>query len=399
MNMKALGGIMMLLGTCVGAGMLALPIAAANEGFSIATLLLFVAWLAMTFGALTLLEVNIALPKNNNLITMANATLGPVGKYLTWFVYLLLLYSLICAYIAGSSNVVYAIFHSMNIKSPAWLDTLIAVLILSSIVYKGISSVDIVTRGLMSVKFIAYIIIVLAIAPFINIQNLAPHQHIVMHMSTLMVMITSFGYAIIIPSLRTYFNNNVPQLKKVVIFGSIIPLVIYIIWVAVIQGLIPISGDHGLNHIAHAQQTNAELMSSIGFYINKPWVSVISNIFISICAITSLLGVSLCLTDFIADGCKLDKKKKSHNRLTYLITFAPPTIIVLFAPGIFIRALGYAGICCVLLLIILPILMSISRKYLIRLKSSYIAPGGIILRVICLIFAIAILITLITQKI
>ena len=146
------------------------------------------------------------------------------------------LYSLICAYIAGSSNVVYAIFHSVNIKSPAWLDTLIAVLILSSIVYKGISSVDIVTRGLMSAKFITYIIIVLAIAPFINIKNLAPHQHIVMHMSTLMVMITSFGYAIIIPSLRTYFNNNVPQLKKVVIFGSIIPLVIYIIWVAVIQG-------------------------------------------------------------------------------------------------------------------------------------------------------------------
>ena len=399
MNMKSLGGIMMLLGTCVGAGMLALPIAAANEGFSIATLLLFVAWLSMTFGALTLLEVNLALPEKNNLITMANTTLGPIGKYLTWFVYLLLLYSLLCAYIAGSSNIVFAIMQAMHINSPAWLDTLISVLILSSIVYNGISSVDIVTRGLMSVKFIAYIIIVLAIAPHINTQNLAPHKPIVMHMSTLMVMLTSFGYAIIIPSLRTYYKSCVPQLKKVVLLGSIIPLIIYIIWIAVIQGLIPIGGGHGLNHIGHAQQTNAELMSSIGFYIHKPWVSVISNIFISICAITSLLGVSLCLTDFIADGYKLDKSKKSHNRLIYLITFAPPTIIVLFAPGIFIKALGYAGICCVLLLIILPVLMSISRKYIIKLKSSYIAPGGIILRIIALIFAIAILITLITQKI
>ena len=135
MNMKSLGGIMMLLGTCVGAGMLALPIAAANEGFSIATLLLFVAWLSMTFGALTLLEVNLALPEKNNLISMAEATLGAFGKYLTWFVYLLLLYSLLCAYIAGSSNIVFAIMQAMHINSPAWLDTLISVLILSVVLY------------------------------------------------------------------------------------------------------------------------------------------------------------------------------------------------------------------------------------------------------------------------
>ena len=40
MNAKTIGGIMMLLGTCVGAGMLALPIAAAHEGFILATALL-----------------------------------------------------------------------------------------------------------------------------------------------------------------------------------------------------------------------------------------------------------------------------------------------------------------------------------------------------------------------
>lgn len=398
MGAKTIGGIMMLLGTCLGAGMLALPIAAANEGFSIATSLLILSWLTMTFGALNFLEVTLALPENNNLISMADKTLGKIGRYSTWFVYLLLLYSLLAAYISGSSNIIYAITQATHVNTPPWLNTLIAVAILSSIVYRGIGSVDIVNRFLMSSKFIAYIIIVIAIAPFIKANNLKTPEHYSIHISTFMVMITSFGYAIIIPSLRSYFKSDIKQLKKVVWIGSAIPLVIYIIWIAIIQGLIPQLGAHGLLYIAKAQQTNAALMSSINIHINYAWISIIANIFISICAITSLLGVSLCLTDFIADGCNLNKKIKNHNRLIYLITFAPPTIIVLFAPGIFIKALSYAGICCVLLLIILPVIMSISRKYVIKTPTKYTVPGGITIRIICLIIAFAILAFLFIQK-
>lgn len=401
MNAKTIGGIMMLLGTCVGAGMLALPIAAAHEGFTIATVLLIICWLTMTFGALNLLEVNLSLPENNNLISMANKTLGKTGKYLTWFIYLLLLYSLMAAYISGSSNIIYAITQAAHLKTPIWLNTLIAVIILSSIVYKGVGSVDIVNRFLMSAKFISYIIIVLAIIPFIKINNLNNFNNYTqfnININTIMVMITSFGYAIIIPTLRSYFKSDIKQLKKVVWIGSAIPLIIYILWIAVIQGLIPKLGDHGLLYIAKSQQTNATLMQSINIFIHKSWISIIANIFISICAITSLLGVSLCLTDFIADGCNLNKKLKKHNRFIYLITFAPPTIIVLFAPGVFINALGYAGICCILLLVILPIVMSLSRMHIKKSKTPYTAPGGSILKIIFLIIAIILLSFLFIQK-
>ena len=349
MGAKTLGGVMMLLGTCVGAGMLALPIATAREGFPISCALLIISWLTMTFGALNLLEVNMSLPSNNNLISMANKTLGKVGKYITWFVYLLLLYSLLSAYISGSSNIIYAITQALDINSPDWVNTLVAVGILSSIVYQGIGSVDIINRFLMSAKFLSYIIIVIAIVPFIQTKNLKTPENYSIHINTFMVMITSFGYAIIIPSLRSYFKNNLKKLKKVVWIGSSTPLIIYIIWVAVIQGLIPLLGKHGLIYISQSQQTNAELMTSINIQIKSSWISIVANIFISICAITSLFGVSLSLTDFIADGCKLDKKIKNHNRFIYLITFSPPTIIVLFAPGIFIKALSYAGICCCLI--------------------------------------------------
>ena len=60
--------------------------------------------------ALTLLESNIALPKNNNLITMANATLGPVGKYLTWFVYLLTFIYCVYVLISLGATMLYMLF-------------------------------------------------------------------------------------------------------------------------------------------------------------------------------------------------------------------------------------------------------------------------------------------------
>src|SRR5438552_1817543 len=104
MNFKFVGGVLLIVGTCIGAGMLALPIATAELGFIGSCILLVVCWLVMTYGALLLLEVNLWMPQNSNLISMAKATIGPSGQIISWVTYLLLLYSLLCAYIAGGSD-------------------------------------------------------------------------------------------------------------------------------------------------------------------------------------------------------------------------------------------------------------------------------------------------------
>ena len=68
------------------------------------------------------------------------------------------------------------------------------------------------------------------------------------------------------------------------------------------------------------------------------------------------------VTDFIADGIKRSKTGKGRI-LIYTLTYLPPLIIVLIAPGIFIKALSYAGIWCILLLIVLPIGMLYAGRY------------------------------------
>ena len=50
------------------------------------------------------------------------------------------------------------------------------------------------------------------------------------------------------------------------------------------------------------------MMKSISVLVNSNIIGIFAKVFISICAITSFLGVALSLTDFIADGLQTEKK-------------------------------------------------------------------------------------------
>ena len=389
LKFKLFGSILMILGTCVGAGMLALPIAAAKEYFSFNILLLLLAWLLMTIGAFALLEVNLWLPAKSNLISMAGATLGRAGKYVTWFIYLLLLYSLLCAYIASSSDVLQTLLQWIKIPVPHWIAVIGVVLLLGSIVYRGVGFVDLTNRGLMSFKLIAYLLLIALILPKIHLGYLATGTS-TFRISTFMVMITSFSYAVIVPSLRTYLKSRVKLLHRAVIIGSLLPLVIYFLWILSIQGLMPKAGDHGLIQMRHQGNVIGQLMISITYYLQNPWIHNLANAFISICAVTSFLGVSLCLVDFVTDGLKLHQHKRGPLRV-YLITFLPPLVVVLWRPSIFIHALSYAGVFCLILLALFPLIMLYSGRHVKKFSRknhtwlSHATILTVIIFVVCLI--------------
>lgn len=369
---KTTGSILMILGTSVGAGMLALPIASAHANWQMTFLMMMFSWFLMTAGAFAILEVNLWFSPETNLISMVNNTLGKYFKILTWVVYLLLLYSLLCAYLSGGSDILRGLLGSIQVTVPSPVTTILALGMLGVVVFRGVSSVDMVNRGLMSIKLLAYAILVLAILPHINIKNIYAGDFIY-QTSTLMVMITSFGFAIIVPTLRSYLNSDIVKLKKVLLIGSALPLGLYLLWIFVIQGLIPRDGNMGLLSMISGD-TNSLLMASVSELLHQGILGNIAKLFISICAVTSFLGVSISLVDFIADGLQWEKKGLRGLKV-YGLAFLPPLIIVLVNPDIFIKALSYAGLGCVYLLILLPVLMLYNGRY----KKNMMIPKAILL--------------------
>lgn len=358
--LKQLGAMYIILGTCIAAGLLGLPIVTANGTYTLTLLMVISAWVLMTTGAWCLLKVNLWLPPESNLISMSQATLGKYAKALTWVIYLLLLYSLICAYMAAAGDVAHALLSAVHLNISRVTATILVAIAAGSIIFQGIRSVDLINRFLMSTKLVICIAIIAMVSPHVNLQALT-QGNMQWHFSPWLVVICAFGYAIIIPSIRVYLNSNAKQLMRIVMLGSFIPVVIYLIWIAVIQGALPRFSAHGLVAMQGSPNTNSLLMMQLVTLTHHPILKSISVIFISICSVTGLLGVSICLTDFLADGLQVKKHSWKKAGLVFL-TLAPSTAIILFKPGFFTGALAYAGFFCLYILVALPIAMYLVGK-------------------------------------
>jgi tyrosine-specific transport protein len=365
---RLLGGILLIVGTSIGGGMLALPISNGPAGFVNSTLLLGLCWFIMVLGALAILEVNLWFPPGSNLISMTQATLGLPGKIVAWVAYLFLLYALLSAYIAGGSDVFQSLLHQVSLSIPSQVSTFLFVLIFGGIVYSGIRTVDYANRALMFGKFGICLLLLLMVLPRIHTPNLlAGNWH---HASSaLMILVTSFGFATIVPSLRTYFHNDAKKLRRAIIIGSLIPLIVYIAWDAAIMGVIPLEGEHGLLALLHSKHSTSDLTVSLMSVTQNNWITELFRFFSVICMLTAFLGVSLGLLDFLSDGLKIPKRGHT-GLLIVLLAYLPPLLLVLFCPGIFITALNYAGLFVVILLILIPALMLWRGRYVKNLSLT-----------------------------
>lgn len=388
MQSKLLGGILLVVGTTIGAGMLALPIATAQLGFFGSLVLLVSCWAVMTACAFIFLEVNLWLPPNTNLISMAGATLGKGGQAVTWIAYLVLLYSIISAYIAGGGDLFHYLLKTNGINIPLWVASVLFAFLFGSVVYLGIRTVDYVNRALMFGKMGAYFLLVILILPFISSINLGSGEfkHIIAP-SSISVTAVSFTCAMIIPSLRTYFGEDTKSLRKAIFIGMLIPLICYIAWDMVIMGIIPFNGTPGLKAISHSTSSNSDLVAALTSILQQKAVTSLAKFFTSICMATSFLSVSLSLSDFLSDGFRVPKKGLG-NLVVFGFTFLPPLTIVLFYPDAFLRGLNYAGISVFILMILLPPLMAWRGRYHHELaQDGFQVKGGKFLLALLMVFA------------
>lgn len=343
MRNRITGSILLILGTCVGAGMLALPVVVATQNYPAVIFYLFLAWFLMTAGAFSILEVNLWLPEKSNIVSMAQSTLGTPGRVVAWVVYLLLLYSLLCAYLSGMGGVLQAIVQRSGYEMPHVLATLLALLILGTVVYRGTFMVDWVNRIFVLVKFATYAALVLLLMPHVRSTYLMQGDFS-WDNAIFLVMITSFGYAVIVPSLRHYLSSDTKSLRWALWLGGLLPLLVYILWILAVKGVLSsTAGVHSLTAIAAESNTNKALLSALQISAGSTFLDFFATVFMFVCVMTSFLGVALSLVDFLADGFKVDKTKLKNSWL-YILTFLPAFLIVIFYPGIFVMALQYAGL-------------------------------------------------------
>lgn len=393
MKTRILGGILLVAGTAIGAGMLALPTLTGMAGFYPSLWLFLAVWLGTLFTALLVLEVNLWYHGEVNLISMAKKTLGIKWASLTWVLFLLLLYSLTAAYLAGSGKILSdAIGSLMGLTLSRWLEPLPFSVLFGSIIYFGIQPVDYLNRLMMIGLAITFSALLAMVFPHLD-QKLLSHSSVNFLWAAVPVVVTSFGFHVVIPSLTTYLKRDIKALRRVIWIGSALPLLVYLFWELAILGTLPVDGNEWF---LEALKKGDPATHPLAIYLQSYWISTIAHFFSFFAIVTSFLGITLSLSSFLTDGLKAEKTPKDRLSVT-LLTFLPPLIFVWVYPRGFIMALQYGGVFVALISGILPAAMTWKGRYVLNKKGAYRVKGGktsLILAMACSVLVIVLQIML-----
>jgi len=323
----------------------------------------------MAMTGILFLEVCFWMEKDANIISMAQRTLGKFGKGFAWALYLFLFYCLTLAYIVGCGDLFSQLF---NDKIPAWSGALLFVLLFAPLTLAGGRIISWVNALLVLGLAVSYFTFVYLGYADINPSRLIPQNWAISAFS-LPIAFTAFAYQGIIPTLFGYMQRDVPRIRSAIWIGSAIPFVAYIIWQALIMGIVPAEGPGGL---AETMREGQNAVYPLKTFLNNSSVYFVGQFFAFFALVTSFLGVTIGLQDFLADGLQI-KKNIQGKILLCLLIFVPPLIFNFTHPGIFLLALDYAGgFGCALLLGLLPIMMVWSGRYRLGLTSPLALPGG-----------------------
>ncbi|GGY11574.1 amino acid permease [Paludibacterium paludis] len=377
-NVKAAGATLLISGTMLGAGMLALPLVSAGMGYNNALFALLGMWVFMTYTGLMLLEVTLAFPDGSGFDIIALKLLGKRGQWITNFSLLLLLYALSSAYIAGASSTYGAnLKHYLGVGLPPVMVSALFTLLIATIVFLSTRAVDRVNSILFSVNIIVFLLIAVTIRPYVNPVYLNTVNDSTRYMyAAFPVFLTAFGFHGSVPSMVKYIGRDKPQtLRNVFIAGGLIPMLVYAIWEYCSLGLLPRVGANSF--LALSQQHGSVGMFLDYVHANTPnqLVPTLFSSFTSIALFTSYLCVSLGLFDSVASS--LGQGDSRSGRLkTAVATYLPPFVFAWLYPEGFVMALGAAAIFLAVLAILFPAFAL--RK--LRAKADYQpvwrVPGG-----------------------
>lgn len=360
-----LGGTLLVAGTSIGAGMLALPVLTAAGGFIPALGIYALCWIFMTCAGLLLLELCLEMPPGANLVSIAELYLGRPGKIIAWILYLFLFYCLSVAYISGGGGL---LLGWLGMPLPSWFGNVLFTLLLAPFVYQGAKRVDGLNHLLMAGLVLSFLIFVGLCLPEVEL-DLLQRSSWSASLISLPVVFTAFSYQGVIPSLTAYLKRDAKSVRISIISGTTIAFLIYVLWEFLILGVLPFDGDFGLQK---AKESGLTAVAPLKDHLTSSFIPLLGQLFAFFAITTSFLGVTLGLLDFLADGLKKAKRGWSHVQLA-LLTFGPPLTIAILYPSLFLTALNFAGgIGCALLLGLFPILMVWIARY--QSKSPFLAP-------------------------
>ncbi|OOF40653.1 tyrosine transporter [Rodentibacter rarus] len=381
---KTVGSTLLVSGTMIGAGMLAMPLTSAGIGFGFTLVLLLGLWALLTFTALLFVELYQTAESDAGIGTLAEQYFGQFGRIIATAVLIIFLYALIAAYISGGGSLLSGLLPEGLGNKPS---IILFTLIFGVFIVIGTHSVDRVNRVLFFVMLAAFALVLGLMLPEIKMDNLLaiPIDNALI-ISASPVFFTAFGFHGSIPSLNKYLEGNVKALRISILVGSAITLGAYILWQLSTHGLL--TQNEFLQILKEDATLNGLVKATLAITGSTVIASAV-KLFSTLALVTSFLGVGLGLLECIEDLLKRSFNVSAGRISLGLLTFIPPLAFALFYPEGFILALGYAGQMFAFYAVVLPVSLVWKARRL-HPHLPYRVWGGNITLLIVLILGVVI---------
>ena len=355
-------GITIVAGTSVGAGMFSLPLVSAGMWFSWSFVLLIISWFFMYHSSLMILEANLNFAPGASFNTFVKAILGNRWNTLNNLSLAFVLYILTYAYISGGGSIVSQMLDStLGISLPPLLAGLCFALGLSLVVWFGTGLVGRITAILVAGMLITFLLSVTDLSPTVELAILLDNKpaYAPFLLAAIPYYLTSFGYHSNVPSLVKYYGKKPFVIRRCLFYGSLTALGVYLLWLFVSLGNIPRSQ---FTAIFATGGNIGDLVAALSGGAGNERLSNLLGAFANLAVVSSFLGVTLGLFDFIADKFSFDDSHLGRFK-TAMVTFLPPTIAGLLFPNGFVYAIGLAGLTAVVWGVVVPTLCAkVSRE-------------------------------------
>jgi len=351
----------LITGSLVGAGILGLPIEAGIPGFFPSVLMILIFGSGMYFTSLVLAQENLETRSENfNFPSLYSLHLGNFGKWTAIVVHLFILYGLLIAYLVGATAIIADLLHITHHLNWVLFILFCILTLLSATGVKLASEYNTPLVILLCLIFVAVIFISVKNVHFIRLT----HTHWIFTPVVAPIIVTSFFFQNLIPDVTKNLSWKKSHVFTAISIGMIICALMNILWTGIGIGDLPFA--HNINSLVHAYQHQLPANIPMAHVLHSTVFTVLTALFALLAIVTSFIAQSVSLMSFNRDLME-HHFKISSKLFCAALTFAPPLIISLINPNIFMSALNVTGgIGIIILFGVLPCALAIIKKSLSR---------------------------------
>ncbi|CAK8985639.1 unnamed protein product [Durusdinium trenchii] len=358
---SVLNAIVLVAGTTVGAGILALPAVTQPAGFVPSTVALTGAWMYMAITGLFVAEVACKTMASTgkpatSLKSMAAGAIGPAGAWWTSAFFVFLHMALLIAYCSRGGELLVSILPVLGIGVPP--PVLFAGIFGGFIFFtKGTDTLDKGNNVFATVVVASFFALVALAVPAGSTERLFAVSDWSQATDTVPTLLLSLVYHNVVPTICAQLEGDRGKITKAVVIGSLIPFLMFVVWNAAVLAALPATFTAGADPLEVLRNTGNPLVAGgiLAFSLSA--------------IVTSFLGFVVALTDFFADlldggeAAGSAPESLGAKARDFALTLGPPVLVACWDPSLFFQAIDKAGAFGVSTLFgLLPALMVLSQR-------------------------------------